>query len=324
MHKIKLANEHIPEHTEMRDIYNQTLKEMAAENSDIMVLDADLMGCNKTRDFAAQYPGQTVNCGIQEANMIGVAAGLSMMGKIPFAHSFGPFATRRAYDQIFISGAYAKLNVKIVGSDPGINASINGGTHMPFEDMGIMRNIPTATVLEPTDTVMLKSVMKQMAEQYGIHYMRLTRKNVVKVFEEGSEFEIGKAAVIKEGKDVTIIASGFCVGESIKACAALKEQGIDAGLLNLFTWKPIDEEAVKKAALQTGAIVTAENHSVINGLGSAVAEVVVKNAPVPMEMIGVQDEFGEVGTVAYLSRRYHLLEKDIVDAAMKAVARKKG
>jgi transketolase len=254
--------------------------------------------------------------------MIGVATGLSLTGKIPFAHSFAAFVSRRACDQIFVSAAYAKLNVKIVGSDPGIMAALNGGTHMPFEDMGIMRGIPGITVLEPTDTVMLKYVLKQMANTYGVQYMRLLRKNAVKIFEEGSVFEIGKAVTLKEGTDATVIASGFCVAESIKACKTLSEQGINAKLLNIFTWKPIDAEAIVKAAKETGAIITAENHNVINGLGSAVAEILTQNYPVIQEMVGVQDEFGEVGPVDYLAERFKLSEQYIVEAVKKAVARK--
>ena len=320
----RIAQTHEPEKMEMREMYTQTLIALAEKNPDIMLLDADLMGCNNTKKFAARYPDRIVNCGIQEANMIGVAAGLAITGKIPFAHSFAVFATRRAYDQVFVSAAYAGLNVKIIGSDPGITAALNGGTHMPFEDMGIMRNIPTMMVLEPTDTVMLKSVLRQMADYKGVQYMRLVRKNAVSIYEEGSEFELGRAVRVKDGTDVTLIASGWCVAEALKACRALEALGISARLLDMFTWKPLDDEAVLAAAKETGAIVTAENHNVINGLGSAVAETLVRNLPVPVEMIGVQDSFGEVGPVSYLAERFHLTERDIVEAAKKAVARKKG
>lgn len=201
----KLSNDPV----EMRSVFCDTLMELAGQNRDIMVLDADLMGAMGTKPFAKAFPEQTVDCGIQEANMMGVAAGLSAAGKIPFAHTFAPFATRRACDQIFVSGAYAKLNVKIVGSDPGITAALNGGTHMPFEDMGIMRGIPTMTVLEPVDTVMLRDLMRQIAGVYGMHYMRLVRKTTVRVFHDGATFDIGRAVLLREGTDVTIIASGF-------------------------------------------------------------------------------------------------------------------
>ena len=319
---VTVCKEFVAESQEMRKAFCQTLIELAETNPDIVLLDADLMGAMGTKPFGAKFPERTVDCGIQEANMIGVACGMSIAGKIPFAHTFGPFATRRACDQIFMSGAYANANVKIVGSDPGITAQINGGTHMPLEDMGIMRGIPTMTVLEPTDVTMLRWVVKEIAGTYGMHYLRLVRKSCIKVYEEGSTFEMGKAVQLREGRDVTIIASGYCVAEAMKAAAALAEEGISARVLNIFCWKPIDEAAIVQAARETGAIVTAENHNVINGLGSAVAEVVVKHAPAPMEMIGVQDLFGEVGYVDYLSRRFHLNAPDIVEAAKKAIARK--
>lgn len=314
----KLSNDPV----EMRSVFCDTLMELAGQNRDIMVLDADLMGAMGTKPFAKAFPEQTVDCGIQEANMMGVAAGLSAAGKIPFAHTFAPFATRRACDQIFVSGAYAKLNVKIVGSDPGITAALNGGTHMPFEDMGIMRGIPTMTVLEPVDTVMLQDLMRQIAGVYGMHYMRLVRKTTVRVFRDGATFDIGKAVPLREGTDVTIIASGFCVAEALKAAAALQEQGVSARVLNIFTWKPIDAQAIIAAAAQTGAVVTAENHNIINGLGSAVCEVLCQNQPAPLEMVGVHDEFGEVGPVDYLADRFGLTAPYIVEAAKKAIARK--
>ena len=184
----RVENELKNDPKEMRTAFCETLMELAETNPEIVLLDADLMGAMGTKPFAKKYPERTVDCGIQEANMIGVAAGLSTVGKIPFAHTFGPFATRRACDQIFVSGAYAGLNIKVIGSDPGITAALNGGTHMPFEDMGIMRGIPTMTVLEPTDTVMLRDLLKQIADKYGMYYVRLVRKSSVKVYTDGSTF----------------------------------------------------------------------------------------------------------------------------------------
>jgi transketolase len=254
--------------------------------------------------------------------MFGVAAGLSRVGKIPFAHTFAPFATRRACDQIFMSCAYAKMNVKVIGSDPGITASLNGGTHMPFEDMGIMRGIPGMTVIEPTDTAMIKDIIRQVAGIYGMHYIRLVRRFANQVYAEGSTFEIGKAPTIREGKDVTIIAAGFCVTESLKAADILAKKGISARVINMFTIKPVDKDAIIAAAQETGAIVTAENHNIYNGLGSAVAEVIVENKLVPMERIGVHDQFGEVGSVEYLAERFKLTAQDIALACEKAIQRK--
>ncbi|MGI6072595.1 MAG: transketolase family protein [Lachnospiraceae bacterium] len=322
MTNIILSTHHGNDVANMRDAYCQSLMELAAVDSRIVALDADLMGAMGMKPFREAYPERTVNCGVQEANMIGVACGLAVQGKIPFAHTFAPFCTRRACDQIFISGAYNKANVKVVGSDPGITAAYNGGTHMPFEDMGIMRGIPGMVVIEPADIVQLRDLIPQIAAHEGMVYMRLVRKEVNKVYDEGSTFEIGKAAVISEGDDVTIIASGFCVTEALSATAILAEQGISAGVINIHTWKPIDEQVILEAAARTGCIVTAENHNIINGLGSAVAEVLVKNKPVPMEMVGVQDEFGEVGPVSYLRERFGLTDANIVQACKKVLLRK--
>ena len=318
----KLAEKPYDDPVEMRKVFCDTLMELAEKNKDIIVLDADLMGAMGTKPFLQKFPEQTVDCGIQEANMVGVAAGLSAVGKVPFVHTFAPFITRRACDQVFVSGAYAKLNVKLVGSDPGITAALNGGTHMPFEDMGIMRGIPEMTVLEPTDTVMLADIIHQSSGVYGMHYMRLVRKQSVRIYEDCSTFEIGRAVTLREGMDVTIIASGYCVAEALKAAEELSVRGIRARVLNMFTWKPLDTEAVVKAARETGAIVTAENHNVINGLGSAVAEALVKNSPVPVEMVGVQDQFGEVGPVDYLAERFELKAENIVAAVEKVRMRK--
>ena len=214
MTKVVLSENHGKDISDMRDAYCQTLMALAEENPKIVALDADLAGAMGMKPFRKAYPERFFDCGIQEGNMIGVACGLAVEGKIPFAHTFAPFCTRRACDQIFISGAYNKANVKIVGSDPGITAAYNGGTHMPFEDMGIMRGMPTMVVIEPADVIQLKNLLPQIAAYEGIVYMRLVRKEVMKVYDEGSEFEIGKAAVLKEGTDVTLIASGYCVTEA--------------------------------------------------------------------------------------------------------------
>ena len=307
---------------DMRDAYCSSLIRLADGDERIIALDADLMGAMGTKPFEKKYPERTVDCGIQEANMVGVACGMSAAGKIPFAHTFAPFMTRRACDQIFMSGAYAKMNVKLVGSDPGITAQLNGGTHMPFEDMGIMRLIPEMTVIEPTDVSMLEDLMPQIAAQYGMVYMRLVRKEVQQVYERGSQFTIGKAVHVREGSDATIIASGFCVAEAIRAAALLAQEGISVRILDMFTWKPLDREAILSAAAETGAIVTAENHNVINGLGAAVAEVLVREHPVPVEMVGVQDEFGEVGKLAYLAERFGLKAENIADAVRRVLKRK--
>jgi transketolase len=313
----------VKEAKEMRAVYCETLMELAEENRDIVVLDADLMSSMGVAKFAKEYPDRTFNVGIQEANMIGVAAGLSATGKVPFAHSFGPFATRRCFDQLFLSVGYAKNNVRVIGSDPGVTAAYNGGTHMPFEDMGIVRNIPTATILEPVDSAMLKDLMKQTSKLEGLFYIRLLRKNAIKVYEEGSTFEIGKGVTLKEGNDVTLIATGIMVDDALKAAEMLEKVGVSARVVNIFTLKPIDSELITKCAKETGALVTVENHNIINGLGSAVSEVVVENLPVPVERVGVKDRFGQVGPVDYLKETYGLTADDICSSVQKVLGRKK-
>jgi transketolase len=319
---IKICENNDKEKVLMSDVYCEQLIEIAKDDKRIIAMDADLINSIGMKPFRSEFPDRMINCGIQEANMIGTAAGMSITGIIPYVHTFATFATRRAYDQVFISGAFNRANVKIVGSDPGITAAYNGGTHMPFEDIGIMRNIPKMTIIEPTDSVMLKDIIKQIRDIYGMHYIRLVRKISYKVFKEGSTFKIGKAANIREGNDVTIIATGYCVVEAIKAAKILAEEGISARVLNMFTIKPIDIESIVKAAKETGAIVTAENHNIINGLGSAVAEVLAEKSPVPLERIGIQDEFGEVGDIDYLAERYELKAKHIITKVKKALNRK--
>jgi transketolase len=319
---IKLAKENIPEEIEMRSAYTDTLIELAKDDKNIIALDCDLMGAMGTAKFRDKFPDQTINCGIQEANMYGVAAGMSLVGKIPFAHTFGVFSARRSCDQIYESCCYPKLNVKVVGSDPGITAQINGGTHMPFEDLGIMRSFPTMTVVEPTDSTAMRAIVRIAAATYGNFYLRLVRKNVVKIYEEGSVFEIGKAVPLRDGKDVTLIAMGLCVAESILAAKILEKKGISARVIDMLTIKPLDVDAIIDSAKETGAIVTAENHFIATGLGAAVSSAVSQNYPVPVEIVGVADRFGEVGKLDYLKTVFGLTAENIAEAAEKAIARK--
>ena len=216
------------EEREMRAVYCETLCQMAREDSRICVLDADLIGSSGMGPFFKEFPDRAVDCGIQEANMVGMAAGLSAAGMVPFAHSFAPFATRRVMDQIFISCAYGKQNVRIVGSDPGVTAAYNGGTHMPFEDMGCLMSIPKITLVEPCDSVQLEQVIRMLQDAYGVYYIRMLRKNAVGIYEQGSTFELGKIPVLREGKDVCIAASGIMVAEAMKAAKVLEERGISA------------------------------------------------------------------------------------------------
>jgi len=306
----------------MRDVYSSEMTRMASVDERVYALDADLANSIGMSSFQKQFPERLINCGIQEANMIGVAAGLSSTGLIPFAHTFAVFASRRVYDQVFLSCGFSKWNVKVVGSDPGISAAYNGGTHMPFEDLGIMRNIPGITIVEPTDSVMLGDLMEKIKDSYGLFYIRLTRKTAKKVYEQGSDFTIGRAIQLTEGKDLSIFASGYCVAEAVEASNVLKRAGISARVYDMFTIKPIDQEAVITAAQETGAVVTAENHNIINGLGSAVAEVLGEHSPVPMERVGVRDHYGEVGDVEFLAEKFGLKAVNIVEASKRVLNRK--
>ena len=307
----------------MRDIYCEKLMELAADNENIVALDADLVSSSGMKAFFTKFPDRAIQCGVAEANMIGIASGLSAMGKIPFAHSFGCFATRRVCDQLMISAAYAQQNVRVVGTDPGVTAAYNGGTHMPFEDMGVLRSIPEITLIEPTDPVMLADLLTQLVKLKGVYYIRMARKNVMAVYKEGSTFEIGTGNVLTKGKDVTIIAGGIMVGEALKAAAMLKTSCVSARVVDMFTWKPVDVKLIEECARETGAIVTAENHNIVGGLGSAVAETVVQTYPVPIEMVGVKDRFGQVGTEDFLREEYRLTATEIIGAAERAMARAK-
>ena len=307
----------------MRDVYCETLIEMAEGNPDVVVLDSDLIGSSGMKPFFKRFPSRAIQCGIAEANMIGIASGLSSVGKIPFAHSFGCFASRRVCDQIMISAAYAKQNVRIIGSDPGVTAAHNGGTHMPFEDMGVLRSIPEITLIELTDPVMVRDIVRQLCEKKGVFYLRMARKTVVSVYAEASTFEIGRGNIIRDGSDLTIFAGGIMVSEAMKAAAVMNTEGINARVVDMFTWKPVDIELVNRCALQTKAFVTAENHNIYGGLGSCIAEAAAKTCPVPIEMVGVQDKFGQVGTEDFLKKEYGLTAQEIIDAAKRALARKK-
>ena len=302
------------EQMEMREVYTNKLIEMAEKDDRIVLLDADLMKASKAIPFREKYPERTVDVGVAEANMIGVAAGLAASGKIPFTHTFTPFATRRCFDQVTISVAYAKLNVKMMGSDPGVSAELNGGTHMSMEDVGLMRNLPGMTIFEPVDSVQLEAAMEDIVAHDGPVYIRMFRKKAEKIFNDDYKFNWGKGDLLEDGTDVTIVASGLMVKEALEARKVLAEEGISARVINIHTVKPIDADIILKAAEETGAIVTAENHNVINGLGSAVAEVLIENKPVPMKRIGVQDHFGEVGKMPFLMEKYNMLPKDIVAA----------
>jgi len=309
------------EELEMRKVFCNTMIELAEKDEKVVLMDADLMAAMGTKPFAVKFPERTINCGVQEANMAGVAAGLAVEGFIPYMHTFAPFSTRRALDQIWLSCAYAKTNVKIIGSDPGVTAALNGGTHMSFEDLGIMRMVPGATVIEPTDSVMLADVVRQSKDLPGIFYFRLLRKNAIKVYEDGSKFKIGKAVKLRDGNDISLIANGICVYEALRAHDMLKQKGISASVIDMFTLKPFDAETVEEEAKRTGIILTCENHNYLSGLGSAVAEVIAERAPAKLGRVGIKEEFGEVGPVEYLKERFGLRGEDIAAAALKLLGK---
>lgn len=305
----------ILETTEMRKAYSETLKELIKEDKNVYVLEADLSEAITTTSIGIDYPKNFVNCGIMEANMVGAASGLSLLGKIPFIHTFSPFATRRCYDQIFLSGAYAKTNIKILGSDTGITSQHNGGTHTSFEDVALMREIPGATVITATDSTMLKYLIREIKDIYGIHYITTIRKNAYKIYDENEKFEIGKGKVLKDGKDFTIISNGIMVAEALKAAEELEKQGVSVAVIDMFTIKPIDKDLIIEYAKKTGKIITAENHNVTGGLGSAVAEVLVEHYPIPMRKVGIEDRFGQVGTQEFLQKEYGLTAEKIIEKA---------
>ena len=322
---IKLLNEQ-PEmgKVEMRTAYINALAAAARDDDRVVAINCDLSSSMGTVPFTEEFPSRAINVGIAEANGCGVAAGLSATGLIPFFHSFAVFSSRRICDQIFQSCAYAGLNVKIIGGDAGVSAASNGGTHMAFEDVGVLRSLPTVTIVEPSDTTMMTKLVPMIKDMYGVVYMRTPRKQVYDIYNPSSEFEIGKAALLKEGSDVTLIASGMLVALALQAAEALKADGINARVVDMFTIKPIDVECIVDSVEKTGAIVTLENHNIIGGLGSAVAEVLGEHAPAPLVRVGVPDVFGEVGDQDYLMSRFGFTVENVSEQTKLAISRKKG
>lgn len=312
----------LSESYEMRKAYCETMMSMAAEDERVVAVDADLVSPVGMAPFQKAYPERTVDCGIMEMNAAGVAAGMSARGLIPFAHTFSCFQSRKAVDQIFLSAGFANLNAKYVGSDPGIMALYNGASHMGLEDKGILQNVPNITIVNPTDAVMLKAILPQIKDTYGVFYISMNRKAVTTVYDPETKFELGKGLVLKEGSDATIIASDIEVAEALKAADMLEDEGIKVSVIDIWTWKPIDEELIIDYAKKTGCVVTAENHRIRSGLGSAVANVLAQNYAVPMGMIGVGDVYGEVGTQDYLMDKFQLSAKCIVQKVKETMKRK--
>jgi len=306
-----------------RDAYGEALKELGKMNKNVVVLDADLSKSTKTAVFQAEYPERFINVGIAEQNLIGTAAGLAAAGKIPFASSFAMFATGRAFEIIRNSVAYPKLNVKVAATHAGLTVGEDGASHQSIEDISIMRTLPNMVVINPADGVEAKAAVIKAAEYKGPVYIRLGRSKVPVLYDEKDyQFELGKGVLLGKGSDVTIIATGIMVSMALEARQKLEEEGISVRVINIHTIKPIDKNIIIDAARETGAIITAEEHSIIGGLGSAVAEVLAENYPVYMERIGVQDTFGESGDGDELLKKYGLSPEKIIEAVKRIIKMK--
>lgn len=305
-----------------RESYGNVLAELGKEHEDIVVLDADLAAATKTGVFKKAFPERHIDCGIAECNMMGVAAGLSTTGKVPFASSFAMFAAGRAFEIVRNSIGYPHLNVKIGATHAGISVGEDGASHQCNEDIALMRAIPGMTVINPADDVEAKAAVLAMADYVGPTYMRFGRL-AVPVFNDPAsyKFEVGKGIELRDGEDVSIIATGLMVNEALEASKALAEQGISARVINIHTIKPIDRDIIVKAAKETGKIITVEEHSVIGGLGSAVADVVTETVPVPVIKIGVQDRFGHSGPAVALLKEFGLCADNIVKVTKNALGK---
>lgn len=308
---------------EIRQVLCAELEKMMAENENIVVIDADLSKPNGTFPLRSKFPDRAFDVGIAEQNMASVAAGMASYGFIPFISSFTPFSSRRICDQIAISIAYAKQNVKIIGSDPGISAEFNGGTHMSMEDIGVLRSIPDLVIYEVVDANQFRQALPQIVNYDGPVYIRMFRKVIDDVFGEDYKFDLFKADTVQEGTDVSIFCSGIMVQESMKANEILKAEGISADIVSIHTIKPIDREAIVASASKTGCVVTAENHNIVGGLRSAVAEVLCEECPVPLRAVGVKDRFGQVGKLPFLKEAYQMRAEDIVAAVKEVLKLKK-
>ena len=305
-----------------RDAYGEALAELGAINNQVVVLDADLSKSTKTNDFKKVYPERFFNLGIAEQNLLGTAAGFAAAGKIPFASCFAVFAVGRAYDQIRNSIAYPNLNVKIAATHAGLTVGEDGGSHQMLEDIALMRAVPNMTVIVPADGVETKQVVMAVAEHQGPVYIRLGRPKVPVLLGDDYKFEIGKGVVLKEGTDVTLIGTGIMVSKAMEAAELLAADGISAAVVNISTIKPLDNALITEMAQKTGAVVTAEEHNIYGGLGSAVAEVLVETCPVPMARVGVEDKFGESGLPDELLEKYGLTAANIAEKAKAVVAKK--
>ena len=306
-----------------RNYYGKALARLAKERDDVVVLDADLAGSTKTSEFKKVAPERFVEVGIAEQDMIGVGSGLAASGKTVFASTFAVFATGRCWEQIRLAVAYPKQNVKIVSTHCGISVGEDGASHQALEDIAIMRAIPNMVVISPADAHQAYAATMAIAEEKGPCYMRLGRADFPLIYPEDVKFEIGKADILREGSDVTLIGTGQMVSYCLDAAKALSEEGISAEVINISTIKPLDADAVIGSVKKTGCAVTAEEHSIIGGLGSAVAEAISESCPVPLVRVGTKDTFGESGKAEMLMEKYGLTAKDIVKAAKDSISKKR-
>ena len=300
-----------------REAYGKILAELGAEYPNLVVMDADLSGSTKTSEFAKAYPERFFNMGIAEQNLYGAATGLALSGKTVCASTFAMFASGRAFEVIRNSIGYTGANVKICATHAGITVGEDGASHQTFEDIALMRTIPGMTVVNPCDGISTEKLMRQVIDMVGPCYVRLGRASVPEFYHASDEVVLGKGNLLRDGKDVTIIATGIMVADAMEAAAQLAEQGIDARVIDIHTIKPLDEDIIVKAAQETGKIVTAEEHSIIGGLGSAVAELLARKCPVHIEMVGQMDTFGESGTPAELKEKYGMTRDSIIAAVRK-------
>ena len=305
-----------------RDSYGKALAQLGAKYENLIVLDADLAHATKTLEFKKAFPDRFIDCGIAEANMMSIAAGIASTGKVAFASSFAMFAAGRAFEQVRNSIGYPHLNVKIGATHAGISVGEDGATHQCCEDIALMRTIPGMTIINPADDIEARQAVEAAILHDGPVYLRFGRLALPVIFDDNYSFQIGKGVQLTDGGDVTIIATGLMVSEGIKAQAMLKEEGISTRLINMHTIKPLDKDIVIKAAEETGAIVTAEEHSIIGGLGGAVAETVAESRPVPVIRVGVNDTFGQSGPAAELLNVYGLNAENIVEKAKQAISLK--
>lgn len=305
-----------------RDAYGEVLAELGAENADVVVLDADLSGSTKTAVFARKFPERFFNMGIAEANMVGTAAGLAASGKIPFVSTFAIFAVGRAWEQMRQSVAYPKANVKIVATHSGVTVGEDGGSHQSIEDIAITRAVPNMTVIVPADGEETRQAIRAVAAYKGPVYVRLGRNKVPTIFGNDYRFTIGKGVQLREGTDLTFVATGLMTAQALVAAEQLAKVGISARVVHLATIKPLDEEIIVAAARETGAIVTAEEHSIVGGLGGAVAECLAERFPAPLVRVGIKDRFGTSGKAEELLKYFGLMPEDLVAAAREVLARK--